>query len=303
LVGIDEGRIGKMTHRVLVVEDEPGLRDSMARFLRSEGFVVDEASDFQGAVFQLSSRTYHVALVDIMLGGEERTNRDGLRVIDEINNLGEGTSVVVMSLHNDPQVSADTLQVQNVFRYISKSRIIKEGMEIVLADVRKAEAQTTLHLFGWSRTTGDRRIARSCLSYLAGDGPQLIISFNKWSQLLGPKISPTLLEEAITEFVTPWAPLLPLHDSTDYISADESLKCLIGTFWSKSFGLAVTLVICTDEAVARVAEGALGSVLGDAQEFKAVPRYTKRSLTGLVFERPDLKRTAFSERIRPSPDR
>jgi len=214
--------------RLLVVEDEHPFGSELARFFRRKGFEVDEASDFLGAIAQVDRRTYHVALVDLMLAGQDRTNRDGLRVIDHINDLGEGTSVVVMSYQDDPQTAADTVQSQKAFRYMAKPRIIKEGASVLLPVIEQAHSQSDLKVFGWSRTGGAVRIPRSCLSYLAGDGPQMVVSFSNWANLLGPKVPPPLLEEFITELFTPWAPLLPPNGGNDIYKIQRAQPCSLG---------------------------------------------------------------------------
>ncbi|MEE4210837.1 MAG: response regulator transcription factor [Parvularcula sp.] len=57
--------------RVLLVEDEPSIREPLARFLRREQFEVIEVADAQAARDALGSGEFDLALLDIMMPGED----------------------------------------------------------------------------------------------------------------------------------------------------------------------------------------------------------------------------------------
>jgi len=56
-----------MRARVLVVEDEPAIRESVAYTLRSEGYEVDESADASSAIEAVDRTPYDVVLLDIVL--------------------------------------------------------------------------------------------------------------------------------------------------------------------------------------------------------------------------------------------
>jgi two-component system OmpR family response regulator len=72
--------------RILVVDDEPSIVDSVATSLRYEGFEVDQASNGRLALESAQERTPDLIVLDVMLpdlDGLEVTRRlrsDGLRV-------------------------------------------------------------------------------------------------------------------------------------------------------------------------------------------------------------------------------
>jgi two-component system OmpR family response regulator len=74
------------TRRILVVDDEPSIVDSVATSLRYEGFEVEEASTGRSALAIAQERTPDLVVLDIMLpdlDGLEVTRRlraDGIRV-------------------------------------------------------------------------------------------------------------------------------------------------------------------------------------------------------------------------------
>jgi two-component system OmpR family response regulator len=53
--------------RVLVVEDEPDLRASLARALRDDGYAVDDAPDGEEGLYKAENSDYDAVLLDIML--------------------------------------------------------------------------------------------------------------------------------------------------------------------------------------------------------------------------------------------
>ena len=67
-----------MSNTVLIVDDEPGIRDSLRGLLEDEGFEVETVSSGERALDALAEATYACILLDIML-----PNVDGLTVLHE----------------------------------------------------------------------------------------------------------------------------------------------------------------------------------------------------------------------------
>ena len=59
--------------RILVVDDDEGIRKVVAEALRSEGYLVDTASNGKEAVEKSQSNFYNLALIDIRLPDMEGT--------------------------------------------------------------------------------------------------------------------------------------------------------------------------------------------------------------------------------------
>jgi len=91
--------------RVLVLEDEPALREHLARRLRNSGFVVDEAADgiegeYAGLEFPLD-----VAIVDLGLPG-----RPGLDVIRAWRTAGRSFPILILTARDRWQEKVEALQ-------------------------------------------------------------------------------------------------------------------------------------------------------------------------------------------------
>lgn len=65
--------------KVLVIEDDPSLREIICRSLEKERYVTEEAPDFQTALEKTADYTYDCILLDIML-----PDGNGLDLLEEL---------------------------------------------------------------------------------------------------------------------------------------------------------------------------------------------------------------------------
>ena len=78
--------------KILIVEDEPSLREIMERFLEKERYVVETAATFCEALEKLSLYDYECILLDIML-----PDGDGLTLLRELKKLRKQENVIIIS--------------------------------------------------------------------------------------------------------------------------------------------------------------------------------------------------------------
>ena len=78
---------------VLVVDDEPMLRNLLSRLLRMEGYEVIEAEDGQAALDQVAAHSPDLVLLDVMLPA-----RDGLDVLGDLRQSSEIPVILVSAL-------------------------------------------------------------------------------------------------------------------------------------------------------------------------------------------------------------
>jgi two-component system nitrogen regulation response regulator NtrX len=86
--------------RVLVVDDEEGVRATLGGVLRDEGYVVDAAESGERGLDMVRRHPYHAVLLDVWLPG-----RDGLAVLEEIAALPSPPRVIMISGHADVPVA------------------------------------------------------------------------------------------------------------------------------------------------------------------------------------------------------
>lgn len=95
-----------MTARVLVVDDEPGMRRALQRGLTAEGMDVVTANDGPSGLRAAMTGTFDVILLDIMLPG-----LSGYRVLQRLRAAGVGTPVLMVSAKDGEYDQADGLEL------------------------------------------------------------------------------------------------------------------------------------------------------------------------------------------------
>lgn len=78
--------------KLLIVEDDPSLRELMQRALTEEKYVVETASTFDEADARISGYSYDCILLDIMLPGGS-----GLQLLDHLKQLNKRENVIIIS--------------------------------------------------------------------------------------------------------------------------------------------------------------------------------------------------------------
>lgn len=81
-----------MTADVLVVDDEPQVREIVASYLEREGFTVRTAADGTEALVELARQRADLVVLDLMLPGV-----DGLTVLRRLRESGDEVPVIVLS--------------------------------------------------------------------------------------------------------------------------------------------------------------------------------------------------------------
>ncbi len=78
--------------KLLIIEDDVSLRDVMCRALRSEGYVIEAASNFFEAEDKIAGYSYDCIMLDIML-----PDGNGLTLLKHIKELGKSDRVIIIS--------------------------------------------------------------------------------------------------------------------------------------------------------------------------------------------------------------
>jgi two-component system nitrogen regulation response regulator NtrX len=86
--------------RILVVDDEEGVRASLRSILKDEGYTVDLAESGEACLDLVRARPYHAILLDVWLPG-----RDGLSILQELAGLPSSPRVIMISGHADVPVA------------------------------------------------------------------------------------------------------------------------------------------------------------------------------------------------------
>ena len=92
--------------RLLVVEDEPGLAETVRRGLTKDGFVVDVVHDGNDAVWAATENTYDVIVLDIMLPG-----LNGYDVVKKLRAAGNWTPILMLTAKDGEYDQSDAFDL------------------------------------------------------------------------------------------------------------------------------------------------------------------------------------------------
>ena len=78
--------------KILIVEDEPSLRELIQRSLEKERYVVEVAADFNSALCKIEDYDYDCVLLDIML-----PDGNGLNLLERLKAMHKRENVIIIS--------------------------------------------------------------------------------------------------------------------------------------------------------------------------------------------------------------
>lgn len=81
--------------KVLIIEDELGLQQSIQKYLEHQGFVCEVAGDFAAGVEKVNNFNYDCVVVDIGL-----PNGSGLEIVRELKEIEAKAGIIIISAKN-----------------------------------------------------------------------------------------------------------------------------------------------------------------------------------------------------------
>ncbi len=125
--------------RVLIVDDEPGIRESLRGVLEDEGFVCEAVESGEAGLEELHRHTYDVVLLDVWLPG-----MDGLEALARIQEIpaDERPEVVVISGHGTIETAVRATKL-GAFDFLEKPLTIEKVAVVVqnAAEQRRLERE------------------------------------------------------------------------------------------------------------------------------------------------------------------
>jgi two-component system response regulator AtoC len=119
---------------LLIIDDEEGVRRSLAFLLGDEGFEVDTAVDADEALERCEARSYDVILCDVRM-----PRRDGLDLLPDLRAATPDATIVMMSAFDDVGQALEAVR-SGADDYVAKPFQLDELMLVV----RKAEERERL---------------------------------------------------------------------------------------------------------------------------------------------------------------
>jgi len=100
--------------RILIVDDEAGIRSSLSQVLSDDGFEVESAPTGEKAIERLQESSFHLVLLDVWL-----PKRDGLEILQEIKAAHPDVAVVMISGHANVETAVKATKL-GAFDFVEK---------------------------------------------------------------------------------------------------------------------------------------------------------------------------------------
>jgi DNA-binding response OmpR family regulator len=117
--------------RILVVEDDPEIRQSLIAGLETEAFVVDSADNGEDGSYLARTNEYDLMLLDLAL-----PRKDGCTICTEVRASGTTTPIIMLSVMADAQEKIKLLNA-GADDYLSKPYSFRELMARIRALLRR----------------------------------------------------------------------------------------------------------------------------------------------------------------------
>src|SRR2546426_12058306 len=115
-----------MSDRLLVVDDDDAIRQTLRTFSEAAGYEVDTASTLPEAADRLAASKYAAVIVDICL--TER-GTEGLAIAAYVRQIGQDLTVVILTAYGSPQRAAAAARLDvDAFLHKPVSLVWLEGL-------------------------------------------------------------------------------------------------------------------------------------------------------------------------------
>jgi len=191
--------------KLLIIEDEQGLRENIEQYFTEEGIICESCSDLQTAINKISLYQYDCILLDIGLPDGE-----GFTLLEHLKSTGKNECVLIISARNslDNKIKGLNLGADD---YLTKPFHLAE-LKARVAAIFRRKAFNTNSLLRYDEISVNL-LARE----VEVNGAQIILTRKEYDMLLyfiankGKVIS----KNAIAEHL--WGDEIDLVDSFDFI--------------------------------------------------------------------------------------
>ncbi|MGE3522875.1 MAG: sigma-54-dependent transcriptional regulator, partial [Candidatus Dadabacteria bacterium] len=125
--------------RILVVDDEPGMREFLEIMLQKDGYSVDTAADGPEAIDKIEQSLFDLAIVDIQM-----PVLNGIEVLKKVSEKSPDTTVIMVTAYASHETAIEAMKL-GAYDYITKPFKIDEIKLVIkkALDKKKLERENT----------------------------------------------------------------------------------------------------------------------------------------------------------------
>ena len=121
---------------ILVIDDEPSIREMLTIFLEEMGYIVDTADCVRAGIAAVDTGAFDLVMCDLRL-----PDGTGLEVLDHARNDPSAPPFIIITAHTTPQNALDALRA-GAAEYLSKPFNV-EDLRLILRNILGAEPSNT----------------------------------------------------------------------------------------------------------------------------------------------------------------
>ncbi len=169
-----------MTGDILIVDDEPDIRELIAGVLEDEGFSTRTAATAETALTEVGNRVPSLVVLDVWLQG---SGMDGLTVLEYLKKMDPLMPIIVISGHGNIETAVAAIR-RGAYDFIEKpfeaSRLIHLIERAIESATLKRENQTlktkTFEIADWIGGSGVALALRQSIDKVAPTNSRVLVS-------------------------------------------------------------------------------------------------------------------------------
>src|ERR1051325_9633794 len=160
---------------LLVIDDEPGIRESLESLLTDEGYAVDLAPTGEDGLRLLDRKPFDLVLLDVML-----PDKSGLEVLRDIRSTNQSLAVVMITAYGSVENAVEAIR-NGASNYVTKpwdnERLLAEISMLIrqqrLTEENRALRQTLKQRYSFSEIIGKSDAMHKVLELVTQVAPKI----------------------------------------------------------------------------------------------------------------------------------
>ncbi len=148
--------------KILIVDDDKGIRNTLKDILEFEKYNVDESPDGLDCLVKVKQNKYDVIILDIKM-----PKMDGMEAIDRIQILSPETPVIMISGHGNIDTAVEAVK-KGAFDFISKP----PDLNRLLITIRNALDKSSLIV---EKNTLQKKVSNRKVQEIVGNSPSIAV--------------------------------------------------------------------------------------------------------------------------------
>lgn len=120
--------------RIIVVDDEPGIREFLGMILNKNGYTVETVADGNEAISRMENNLYDLAVLDILV-----PTINGIDILRTINEKSPDTSVIMITAYPSHETALEAMKL-GAYDYIEKPFKITELKKVIEKALEKKKS-------------------------------------------------------------------------------------------------------------------------------------------------------------------